>query len=63
MENNDFIAIVGKNPDGTDKTKIVKGKELVPISTSDGKQILITYNGNPVILNNAVAVYEVGGIE
>lgn len=63
MENNDFIAIVGKNSDGTDKTKIVKGKELVPISTSDGKQILITYNGNPVILNNAVAVYEVGGIE
>ena len=63
LRDNDFTAILGKNPDGTYITKIVKGDELVPIATAESNKLLITYNGNPVFLNGAVAVCKVGGIE
>lgn len=63
LRNNDFTAIIGQNPDGTPITKIVKGDELIPVARAGSNKLLITYNGNPVLLNGGVAVYEVGGIE
>lgn len=63
LRNNDFTAIVGQNSDGTPITKIVRGDELIPIARAGSNKLLITHNGNPVLLNGAVAVYEVGGIE